>query len=89
MSFPMADDVLIALAVKYGARDARFSEGLEGLDEDALSDVADDAWFHSGWMEFENHPELEDYPEEMSAKSAALKLSTRYIEAFVAQAMAD
>ena len=83
MAFPFSDEELKQMAAKYGARDAKDSEGVDGLDADTLSDIGDDAWYHSGWMEFENHPDLEGYESEMGDKATELRLSQIYIAAFV------
>ena len=84
MTFPKTDEELIAMAQKFGARDGRWSEDdIDGLDESELYDIADDAWTHSGWMEFENHPEIEDEMETFIKKATELKLASVYQEAFV------
>lgn len=84
MGFPKTDEELVAMAEKFGKRDGGWSEDdIDGLDEDELYDIADDAWYHSGWMEFENHPDIEEFMDEFSEKAASLKLSSKYQEAFV------
>ncbi len=84
MSIPMSDEKLIELARKWGKLDGEISDDdMEGLNDQELYDIADDAWFHSGWMNFENHPDLEDYEDELEEKSDELELWKIYKDAFV------
>lgn len=84
MGIPFSDDELIAMPKEWGTNDGGDSEDdIDGLDDDTLYDIADDAWNFSGWMNFENHPKIEDFVDEMSKKSNALKLSRVYKDAFV------
>lgn len=81
---PMSDEALIKLAGEMGAQHGGDSEDeLEGDDDGELADIADDAWYNSGWMEFENHPELEDW-DGLSEANDRLKLESIYKKAFVA-----
>lgn len=79
---PMTDEALIKLAGEMGAQHGEDSED-EIEDDGDLDDIADDAWYNSGWIEFENHPELEDW-DGFSEASDRLKLETIYKKAFVA-----
>jgi len=84
VAIKFSDEELVGLAEKWGKQDGEMSEDeIDGLEEDELYDIADDAWNFSGWMNFENHPELENELDELSAKSSELKLSAKYQDAFV------
>lgn len=81
-SFPFSDTQLVRMASQFGSEHGEMSRGsiAEG---DKLADVADDSWSHAGWMEFENHPDLEKHQDEWFDKEQRLGLCGLYIAAFV------
>ncbi|NND65272.1 MAG: hypothetical protein HKM24_04820 [Gammaproteobacteria bacterium] len=80
--FPYTDEELVDLAKKYGKRDADITaDDTTGFSDTEYEDLADDAWAHSGWANFENDPKLADHwDQEISDR---LKLSSIYIDTFV------
>ena len=83
-SFPLSDEDMKKLVIRCATDDAEnTADTVDGLDDSALYDIADNAWFYSGWMSLECDERFMEHMSELSEVTERLKLSSLYQDTFV------